>query len=166
MVNTFKRTLWFANIIPWNESHCNVLSLVWQSVCFCSSDDQVGDMSGGAGRAGLSGDRGLQPAGHPGSTGCSHSWARGGEEMDHLDGLILSTVFYFSALHAAAHMQKAILWSSWDTLKWKPFIELPLLPFCPDRLPDQNSSAGARTRLHLPGSEGRVSADHAVWWLH
>ena len=48
-------------------------------MCVYRPDDQIGDVPRRAGSTGLSGDRGLQPAGRPGPTGLLHCWARGGE---------------------------------------------------------------------------------------
>lgn len=44
-------------------------------------DDEVSDMSGGAGWTGVSGDGGLQPAGTTRPSGSCHCWARGGEDL-------------------------------------------------------------------------------------
>ncbi len=44
-------------------------------------DDEVSDMSGGAGWTGVSGDGGLQPAGTARPSGSCHCWARGGEDQ-------------------------------------------------------------------------------------
>lgn len=96
-------------------------------------------MSRGAGRPGLSGDRGLQPAGRPGSAGCSHSWARGGEEIDHPTPDTVWQIYpfnciLFSSLHTAARMlqkkKKVILWSSGDACSVKTwFYWVTVLPF-------------------------------------
>lgn len=59
------------------------------------------------------------------------------------------------------------LWSTSQQSRHKPDLRVNLNAAClPDWFPDQNASAGARTRVHLPGPEGRSPADHSIRQLH
>lgn len=123
-------------------------------------------MSRRAGSAGLPGDRGLQPAGRPGSTGCPHSRAGGGEGVTWMSLTQTDDCFtHYTALkNKCTIVPRADSMSGW-TIKDISFCIYSVLCF-PDRVPDQESGAGPRTWLYLPGPEGRGSADHPLRQLH